>query len=257
MPPNLADRVQRVRLLLDTLNDPYPTPRGALRPDAGPAPSKYVPCLTCQRQGWLMKRGRTILCLACDGTGNRRRRSDEEPWDMYLNVPLGDAVAVPREPMSLRAIEEQVAEQEGRYEALSYGWERLQRAYQAHGSYRELRRCLGWLQRVQPRRYRLVRTVLVEHEPRQLTAGAALDLDLGVVAITLRMRTVRVPPWLMEHRAADERQQTIAALAAEGFGAGAIARKLGISKEVVRRRLKGLPARAVDSGVAGIPLGAM
>jgi len=257
MPPNLADRVHRVRVLLDTLNDPYPTPKGHLRPDAGPAPSRYVPCLTCQRQGWLKRRGRLILCLACDGTGDRRRRHDEEPWDAYLNVPLGDAEPVAREPMSLRAIEEQVAEQEGRYEALSYGWERLQRAYQAHGSYRELRRQLEWLRASAPRRHRLVRTVLIEHEPRTLDARAALDLELGVVALALRMRSVRVPPWLMEHAAADERQQTIAALAALGLRAGEIARRLGIPKEVVRRRLKGVPMRAVDSGQAGIPLGAM
>ena len=257
MSPPLADRVQRVRLLLDTLNDPYPTPRGHLQPDAGPAPSRYVPCLTCQRQGWLKRRGRSVLCLACDGTGNRRRRHDEEPWDAYLNVPLAEATPVAREPMTLRQIEEQVAEQEGRLEDLSYGWERLQAAYQRHGSYRELRRQLDWLAGSWPRRHRLVQAVLVDHEPRRLDAGSELELELGVVQVTLRMRSVRVPPWLLEHAAASERQQTIAQLAALGLRAGEIARKLGIPKEVVRRRLKTLPTRGVLSGQAGIPLGAM
>lgn len=255
--PGLADRVQRVRLLLDTINDPYPTPRGHLRPDAGPAPSRYVPCLTCHRKGWVKLRRELVLCLVCDGTGSKRRRGNEQAWDSYLNMPLSEATPVAREPMSLRQVEEQVAEQEGRLEDLSYGWERLQAAYQRHGSYKELRRQLEWLARVRPQRHRLIRTVLVEHEPRQLDARSSLELELGVVQVALRMRTVRVPPWLLEHAAADERQQTIAQLAGKGMRAGEIARKLGIPKEVVRRRLKTLPTPKVESWQAGIPLGAM
>src|SRR5262245_44112657 len=47
----LPERVVRVRLLLETLNDPYPTPRSALATEAGPAPSAYVPCEACQGRG--------------------------------------------------------------------------------------------------------------------------------------------------------------------------------------------------------------
>jgi hypothetical protein len=244
MESSLAERTQRVRILLETMNDPYPTPRGALRSDAGPAPSKYVPCQTCRRSGWVKQRRRYVLCLICDGRGWKRRQKTDQAWDAYLEMPLVEAADLPREatPVSLRQVADEVAEAEGRYERLSYGWERLQKAYERQGSYREVRRHLAWLSEAQPRRYRLVRSVLVDHEPRILEPALTVELDLGVVAITLRMRSIRVPPWLIERSAAAERRASITELAAHGLRVGEIARTLGLSKEAVRRKLKPIPA---------------
>jgi len=224
---DLAERVQRVRLLLDTLNDPYPTPRGALSPDAGPSPSRYVPCESCRSQGELRVRGGWQMCLLCDGLGWKRRER-EPPWDSYLEMPLADAAALPQAIVALPTLVEAVE---------SFTWERLRARYDRHGSYAELRRQLDRLSLIQPRRARLVRTVLVDHEPRALDRGAALDLDLGVVMIALAMRTVRVPGWLIERTAAEKRIETIAGLAAIGLGPGEIARRLGIPKRTVRKRL--------------------
>lgn len=256
MSASLAERTQRVRLLLETLNDPYPTPRGALRSDAGPAPSKYVPCQTCRRTGWVKQRRRYVLCLLCDGRGWKRRTAGDIPWDAYLEMPLAEAADLPREatPVSLRRVDEEVAEAEGRYERLSYAWERLQAAYERHGSYAEIRRQLVWLEQVEPRRHKLVRAVLVDHEPRRLEARLERELDLGVLQIALRMKSVRVPPWLIERSAAAERRATIADLAAQGLRAGEIARVLGLPKKVVRRRLGAGASSRI--GAAGVPLGA-
>jgi DNA-binding NarL/FixJ family response regulator len=54
----------------------------------------------------------------------------------------------------------------------------------------------------------------------------------------LRMRTVRVPGWLIERTDADERRDAIVALASTGLPAGEIARRLGVPKSTVRKRLR-------------------
>lgn len=241
--PDLAQRVQHVRLLLETLNDPLPAPRGALRTDAGPSRSHYVPCETCRREGWVRRRSGWILCLVCDGRGWKAWETGEEEWDAYMELPLEEAGQLPREPnpVSLARVEEEIAERETG-SVRPYGWERLRASYDRHGSYGELRRCLGWLSLAHPRRHSLVRAVLVDHEPRRLGPVAVLELELGVLMIALRMRTVRVPPWLIERTEADARRESIAELAAQGLRAGEIARRLGLPKSVVRRKLKAWPS---------------
>jgi DNA-binding CsgD family transcriptional regulator len=206
-----------------------------------------VPCETCRRTGWLRRRrGLTVVCLACDGTGWRRRQRDEAEWDSYLLLPVAEAVQLPVE--HAHRPPERPAEEEP-----SYGWERLRASYEARGSYREVRRRLGALGESWPRRQRLIRLVLVEAQPVQTDEHDLMEIDLGVVWIAMRMRSVRVPPWLLEHSAARDREQTIALLAADGFGAGEIARRTGISKQVVRRRLKKLPMQGVDFGAGRSP----
>jgi len=229
-----------VRLLLETLNDPYPTPRGALEPDSGPAASHYVPCEHCREQGWVKQRARMyVLCLVCDGRGWRRREHDDEEWDAYLGMTLADAAELPREPDMKSRLHVQEDDP-------PYAWERLQRTYERHGSYRALRIQLDRLRAHHPPRHHLVRTVLVEHEPRRLDELAALELELGVVTLALWMPRVRVPTWLIERSAAAERRSTVAELAAQGLRAGEIARILGMTKKAVRRKMQGAgaPARA-------------
>lgn len=241
----LAERVQRVRLLLDTLNDPYPALGTALRTDSGPAPSYYVPCESCKRQGEVRVRGGYQLCLLCDGRG-WKRREHEEPWDAYIELPLAQAneLPVPIAPKSSppTGVEE------------SYAWERERRRYDRHGSYAELRAQLDRLALVRIRRYWLVRTVLVEHDDRELTHMGQTELDLGVTQIAVWMPRVKVPGWLIERTKSDERQETISELADTGLKAGEIARLLGVPKETVVRRLK---RRAIGSKGAGIPATAM
>lgn len=224
----LAERVARVTLLLETLNDPYPTPRSALEPDSGPAASRYVPCETCGARGEVRVPGGWQLCLICDGRGEKRRDGEPE-WDAYVGLPLVEAMQLPRACWSKSSAP--------RMED-TYAWERLRRTYDRHGSYQAVRQGLGWLALAAPRQHRLVETVLVNHEPRLLVPTARTELELGVLGITLRVGSVRVPPWLIEQTEADRQRATIRELAACGLTAGEIARRLGLSRKAVQRKLR-------------------
>jgi hypothetical protein len=239
---DLSDRVARTRLLLETLNDPYPTPRGALRSDSGPAASRYVPCDTCRRQGRVRTRKGYVLCLVCDGVGWKRREAGEEEWDAYLELPVERAVELPTMGVVQVRQEPDVLEE-------SYSWERARQTHDRHGSYKEIRIRLDDLGLVQPVRYRLVRAVLVDKEPVNLSPFDDVEMTLGVVWIALRMRSIRVPPWIMERSRSAERRETIQALHADGYSASEIARRTGLSRMVVRRRIRALGA--VNSGQAG------
>jgi hypothetical protein len=224
---SLAERAQRVYLLLDTLNDPYPTPRGSIEPGSGPSPSHYVPCETCRRRGEVRARGGWVICLVCDGTG-WKRREHEPPWDAYMELPLDEANELPRatSPPRLAPIDEE-----------GFAWEVVRRRYDRHGSYRELRRHLDWLSLTHPGRYLLVRRILVDHEPREIDRRTGVELRVGVVLIARRMPIVKVPGWLIERGNADQ-NRTVEALADAGMKPGAIARELGLTREVVKRKLR-------------------
>lgn len=223
----LAERAQRVYLLLDTLNDPYPMPRGSIEPGSGPSPSRYVPCETCRRRGEVRSRKGWSLCLVCDGAG-WKRREDEPPWDAYLGMPLDEAKELPRASTPPRL---------GNVEDGGHAWEALKARYDRHGSYRELRRQLDWLSLTHPSRYLLVRRVLVDHEPRVLDRETGIELRIGVVLIARRMRSVRVPTWLMEQGNARV-NRSIEGMAAEGMSPAQIAREVGLSRESVKRKLR-------------------
>jgi hypothetical protein len=225
---DLADRVRRTRILLETLNDPLSQPRPGFRSDPGPAASRYVPCETCKRSGWVRrKRGLALLCLACDGRGWRRRQAGEAEWDAYLGLPVSEAVQLPVEAAH-RPREREPGEES------AYGWERLRASYERRGSYKELRLRLAQLE---PRRRHLVVVVVVDGEPRQLSEQDRLQIELGVIQIALRMRSLRVPPWLLEHE-----QQTVnesvKALANAGYKPAQIAVRTGLTKEAVKQRLR-------------------
>jgi len=226
---DLAERVQRVRLLLDTLDDPYPQPGTALRPESGPAASAYVPCETCRRAGEVRVRGGWQLCLLCDGRGWRRREKGDQEWDAYIELPLVEAAELPV-PIAPRAPVPVGVEE-------SYAWERERRRYDRHGSYQELRTQLDRLALVRRPRYWLVRTVLVEHQPLRLAPTHVVQLDLGVLQLASWMPVVKVPAWLIERTRAADRQLSIAELAAAGMPISEIARRTGIPKRTIRKRL--------------------
>lgn len=236
---SLTERAQRVYLLLDTLNDPYPAPRGSIEPGSGPSPSRYVPCETCRRRGEVRARGGWTLCLVCDGAG-WKRREDEPAWDAYIGLPLDEANDLPRATSPPRL---------GDVEDAGHAWESLRGRYDSHGSYRELRRQLDWLSLTDSRRYLLIRRILVDHEPRTIDHATGVELRIGVVMIARRMRKVRVPAWLIE-RGNARQNRTIEGMAAEGLSPAQIAREVGLSREAVKRKLRKKGQREKRAGLA-------
>jgi len=242
---DLAERVEQVRTLLASMNDPYPRPRTCLEPLSGPAASRYVPCEPCRQTGEVRTKRGWMLCLVCDGDGWRRRRHGDEPWDRYLGLRLVEAAELPRASAARRP--EEASPQEA-----PYGWERAIQVQDRHGSYRAVRRALSALEDANSARARLIRQTLVDGEPRQLSDRAALERELGLVWITLRVGTVRVPPWLGGKPVVLE---TIETLYAKGFRPGEIARRLGMSKRAVQRQIrKGIRSK-IEATPASRPAG--
>lgn len=255
--PRLAERVHRVRLLLVTLNDGYPTVRGAIETPSGVVEGRRVPCLDCLRRGWVTTRSGRALCLICDGRG-WKLRTDEEPWDEYVELPTEEAAQLPVMPSAppaaaiLARLADEQAEREGRYHSLAYGWERAREAADRKGSYGELRRSLERMSSAKPRMHRLVTTQLVNGEQRQLSAGASTSIELGVVWVALDMRgPIRVPFWVMDRHRAEATLDTVTTLSRDGLSPGQIAARTGMTKKAVKRRLKLKGSRLpTDAGVA-------
>jgi hypothetical protein len=251
----LAERVHKVRLLLVTLNDGYPTTQGSLDVPSGVAEGRRVPCDDCKRRGWLRTRQGDVLCLVCDGQGWRRRQHEEEPWDEYVGLPTAEAAQLPTMPSApavdaiLARLADERDEREGRLAGLAYGWERARAAADRRGSYKELRRSLDRMRGDRPQWHRLVVAKLVNDEPRSYTPKAETAVELGVVWVALDMRgPVRVPPWVMERERADRARDTVELLARDGLTPAQIAQRLGMTKKAVKRRLRSrIPS---DAGVA-------
>lgn len=254
---HLAERVHRVRLLLVTLNDGYPTVRGAIETPSGVVEGRRVPCLDCLRRGWIATREGRALCLVCDGRG-WKLRTDEEPWDEYVELPTQEAAELPVMPSAppataiLARLADEQAEREGRYHSLAYGWERARQAADRKGSYGELRRSLERMRESREQMHRLVVATLVNDEDIVLSPRARTVVELGVVWTARDMRgPVRVPHWVMDRHRAESVADTVTTLARDGLSAGQIAARTGMTKKAVKRRLKLNGSRLPsDAGVA-------
>lgn len=173
---------EKVGLLLLSMGDYLPTVTGArLDSSPGPQASAFVPCGACAGCGRLngvnpcvkcrdrKREGNPIrrpnhgcrMCQVCDGRGDRRRRSGDEPFDPYSGLPLTELEQVIAEAALSRA-------QERAREALratvrptqpsgdELPWLRLREAYRASGSYAELDRALAWLADRYPLRHEML-----------------------------------------------------------------------------------------------------
>lgn len=248
--------IRRVRLLLDTSDDYLPGPSAIQMGDmSGPAPSSRRPCDDCRKTG----KTTAGICLVCNGTGLRRatmREQRTDGWDEYVEAPVSEAVVpqlsagidraseIRRLDASIARIQRTLDAKDGKQVDEAYGWERLRSAYEREGSYGELRRCLGELRKLWPAGYSTVRRIytirLVELSPHDRAVE-----ELAVTWLAREMRHIRVPHWV-EQEASTRRNDTIETLAAQGMGAGAIARRLKLSKEKVRSVLRKRDQRRPD-----------
>jgi hypothetical protein len=189
--PELAERIRRVRILLATLDEPYPQPRIAVEPDSGPAASKRVPCTACERRG----------CIVCDQTGWRRRRAGEEEWDEYVDAPISEAIkpigisgvynreeSIRRLGQEIAKLEADAAAREGRYDHERYGWEKQLAARDRHGSYAELGRALERLRSEWDEFYSALRSCYFVGIPVAMSEGRRLRVDCAEALLATWMR---------------------------------------------------------------------
>lgn len=238
---NVEERRLKIALLLSTMDDYLPG-LGSSSPAAlpGPAASRYVPCDLCQQKGRLKD---DVLCPECHGSRWRRRRAGEREWDAYLEQAVEDAVAptrnftgTPDHAANIRALDASIERiqrtldaKEGKHDD-GFRWERVKKSYWRAGSYKALTRWLNRMQRERPD----LRMVVRRHYELELPGQ---DVEPVIDWLEERMpKSLRVPPWVME-RYAQRNQVTVEQLRAEGLGAGAIAKRLRMSKKKVRRLL--------------------
>jgi len=242
VPQSLPDRVNAVRLLLESLNDYLPDPptsSGIIARSSlpGPAPGRRVPCTYCRKTGYVRDRTRTRYCPVCLGTCWRTKERNDESWDEYTGERVADESEHKPEPMTLRQIEHELERITRTVTEERFGWERERRSYERQGSYQELRRALTRLEFAWTTGHLLIYRRYFRNVEVDLADSDAVLLGAAEEWVARDMRgAVRVPQWMARNGHAAKRKG-IAELAADGLTPGQIARRLRLPKAKVRRVL--------------------
>jgi hypothetical protein len=162
------------------------------------------------------------ICLACDGSGQRRRRSGDEPYDGYvgrLHASKPRVMSAREYELELGRLRDLERTRRGLTTHERYGWERARAARDASGSYPELDRAVHQLRREHP--------------------GYPVDSLGGLLYLQARMgRTIRLPASLHEAITPERRSDALSLHRRHGWTAGEIGRAMGVAREKVGRWLK-------------------
>ena len=228
--------MERVRILLRTRNDVYPTTPARSIPStpAGPAPGRRLRCPNCGGSG-RVRVGQA--CPACEGRG-------KIATDSYTGRVTGSeerragAMTAQQIEAELARIERSFVLSEGRIDPdEAYGWERARERRDAGASYQELERVLQLLRARHQLYWEFIVWIYASGLDVELTPAAHAVEDDVVAWIAERMQgAIRVPA--RQHKELKERaRQEILALVDEGLEPDAIAERLGLSRRWVRRVL--------------------
>jgi hypothetical protein len=225
----LEERIRRVQALLESRFD-YLPPVPSTMPvtSSGPADeSKYVPCEPCKGRGRVVykRTGRRLdrICLACDGTGQRRRRKEDPAFDGYVGRirPTGGkprSMTAREYADTISRLQADADTRSGKTQHERFGWERAREHRDQAGSYVELDRAVNHL--------------------RQKMPGQPVGSTIGLLFIQSRMGpTIRLPGVLHE-QLTPARKSAARELHGYGWTAGEIGRALGVAREKVGRWLK-------------------
>lgn len=217
-----GEKAEKIRLLLLTMDERFPSPRGMeLASQPGAVPTK-VPCLFCNRRGRVQtKYKRWRYCPLCEGNVWRSARVGEEAFDPYVyehdHAPfrlrtLGDVERLGGDIVLKPHVRTYLVPPR----AHAYSWESSVSPWERSGSYAELRRCLD---------------LMCQSEPLLSPYSVA-----GLKWLVRHWRgPCRVPRWERKYeRQADPGEKHIRELARMGLKKARIARETGYSLRRVK-----------------------
>lgn len=244
-------RAAKVKLLLETVDEPYPTATisaALLAALPGIGPGSRVPCSFCLRSGRIVQGDSDRYCPLCMGYGWRRRRAGEDPWDEMTGRPIRDQASAKNHSHAFRLaddyrritsdlarVEVSIAQQQGEMVETPYRWETEVRRYCKAGSYVEMLRALSVMALARPFGHAILRLVYLSNLPGDLIRFPPSAELAARVWLGQEMRgAIRVPSWVEEPLGVRKRQ-SVGELAAAGLSATQIARVLGVTKQKARR----------------------
>jgi hypothetical protein len=207
-----------------------PQPRRVDLPSApGLAKSRNVPCETCGARGRMTgsrpcascppqfretnrkaNHGGCKPCLVCNGTGWRKARVKDAPWDEYSGIPLAteELPAQKKRWEEMQDLERRLAHTrrllalwEG-LDTVEEGWEDVRKAMWRSGSYHDLTVAMYKQAQITPRRVSVFWHVIVLDEPVTVSTTIGVELVRTVTMLADRMpKPIKVPRHLLERDA--------------------------------------------------------
>ncbi len=228
-------REERVRILLRTRNDDYPSPRAMSIPStpSGPGGGRKRKCPGCDGSG---KVRQSQLCPVCEG-----QRKIEV--DSYVGRVSGADTRRP-EPMSPAQIEAELErlalqlDRTGRIDPQeTFGWERAIQRRDRAGSYRELEHILAALRQVRPAAFDFLLWIYGTGLDVELTAAAKRTEEELVAAIAKLMPSKIKLPHHLARELAERKEDVVLRLSRDGVDIEEIAEAALLSVRTVQKLL--------------------
>jgi hypothetical protein len=219
---------------------------GYTRAESGPAPSSKQPCPGCDGGGRTIPSGRPCVacrngqpqgshpCVPCaDCAGKGWRFVDD-----YTGAPVAHVERPRVKVASSGARARSHAPVAEGLEVDAGRWETACEKADRTGSYRALRAAMQRLAEQDPNAYRMVLSVHVHGNGRERTQRERRRLQRGMVRLDQMMpRTLRLPQWLQERLAGEQRAGDARALRDGGASLRQIQADLGVRKRRLKRML--------------------
>lgn len=222
-------RRERIRILLETRNDPYQALRARATPytTAGPAPGRKRKCPACDGKGVTRLRRKCEICdglqtIAVDSyTGRVADKDDRKPQPMSperldaeirrLQTPIND----PTE---------------------SYGWEKAVESRNRQGSYRELEKALEWLRSHDETGWEFITWVYSSGLEVELSSWAKLREDGYIAKLSDHMPRGRVKiPKRLHTDLMDRKRKTVRQMLKLGISKPEIANVVLLSEKTIEK----------------------
>lgn len=235
--------MERVRILLQTRDDDYPSPRSLSVPSTPSGPGRGPDNAPVTRK-----------CPGCNGTGKIRRwrqcpvcegRKRIE-WDSYVGRVAGSEERRPA-PMSPEQREAELARlgtslrlSEGRVDPdESYGWERALQRRNRTGSYRELEQALQVLRAKDPRGLDFLLWIYGSGLNVELSDASKLVEERYIGLLAQRMPARIKLPYHLARDLAERKERLVLALSRDNVAIDEIAEAALLSARSVQRILSG------------------